>query len=102
MPAHLAYVAESKEEAIIAIARLVMRPNDTTKGRQIKLTHYTDLYKRYYGRMPPDLHTCIRVEGDIPITEKDEIKKILKKAQWKEKTIPDPTLLERMVRQRVS
>ncbi len=102
MPAHLAYVAESKEEAIIAIARLVMRPNDTTKGRQIKLTHYTDLYKRYYGRMPPDIHTYIRVEGDIPITEKDEIKKILKKVQWKEKTIPDPTLLERMIRQRVS
>ncbi|MDP6459545.1 MAG: CO dehydrogenase/acetyl-CoA synthase complex subunit alpha [Candidatus Hydrothermarchaeota archaeon] len=101
MPEHLAYVAESKEEAIIAIAKLVMRPNDTTKGRQIKLSHYIDLHNRYYGTMPKDLPQLIRNEADIPLTHKTELKELLKKADWKERPIPDPTLLERMVRKRV-
>lgn len=101
MPEHLAYVAESKEEAIIAIAKLVMRPNDTTKGRQIKLSHYIDLHKRYYGTMPGDLPLLIRNEADIPITNKTELKELLKAAKWKERPIPDPTLLERMIRKRM-
>jgi acetyl-CoA decarbonylase/synthase complex subunit alpha len=96
-PGHLTYVAESKEEAIVAISKLVMRPNDTTKGRQIKLAHYIDLHKRYMGKKPDDLHMYIRTEGDIPSTMKDEIKKMLKKKKWKEKIIPDPTLVERLV-----
>jgi acetyl-CoA decarbonylase/synthase complex subunit alpha len=101
MPEHLTYVAESKEEAIVTIAKLVMRPNDTTKGRQIKLSHYIDLHKRYYGTMPRDLPLLIRNEADIPVTLKSEIKEILAKADWKERPIPDPTLLERMVRKRM-
>jgi len=96
-PEHLVYVAESKEETIVEIAKLVMRPNDNVKGRQIKLAHYIDLHKRYYGTMPDDLHYYIRQEGDIPMTMKPEIKKILEKKGWKERLIPDPTLLERMV-----
>ncbi len=96
-PEHLVYVAESKEEAIIEIARLVMRPNDNVKGRQIKLAHYIDLHKRYYGTMPGDLHYYIRQEGDIPMTMKPEIKAILEKKGWKERVIPDPTLVERLV-----
>jgi acetyl-CoA decarbonylase/synthase complex subunit alpha len=96
-PGHLAYVAESKEEAIVAIARLVMRPNDTTKGRQIKLAHYIDLHKRYLGTKPNDLHLYIRTEGDIPVTMKEEIKGMLKEKKWKEKIIPDPTLVERLI-----
>jgi acetyl-CoA decarbonylase/synthase complex subunit alpha len=96
-PGHLTYVAESKEEAIIAIARLVMRPNDTTKGRQIKLAHYIDLHKRYMGTMPEDLYLYVRTETDLPMTMKEEIKEILKEKGWKEKIIPDPTLVERLV-----
>jgi acetyl-CoA decarbonylase/synthase complex subunit alpha len=96
-PEHLTYVAESKEECIVAIARLVMRPNDTTKGRMIKLAHYIDLHKKYMGKEPEDLHLYIRTEGDIPSNQKDEIKKMLKKKKWKEKVIPDPTLVERLV-----
>ncbi len=96
-PEHLTYVAESKEETIIVIARLVMRPNDTARGRQIKLAHYIDLHKRYLGTVPKDLHLYIRTEADIPATMKDEIKKMLKKKKWKEKVIPDPTLVERLV-----
>ncbi len=99
-PKHLAYVAESKEETMVAIARLVMRPNDTTKGRQIKLSHYIDLHKRHYGTMPEDLHLFVRNEADIPITQREEIKEILEAKGWEEKIIPDPTLLERMVRQK--
>ncbi len=43
VPEHLFYAAETKEEAMVMIAKLCMRPNDTTKGRAIKLTHYIDL-----------------------------------------------------------
>jgi acetyl-CoA decarbonylase/synthase complex subunit alpha len=96
-PEHLTYVAESKEEAIVAIAKLVMRPNDTTKGRQIKLAHYIDLHKKYLATMPNDLHLYIRTEADIPVTMKEEVKKILAEKSWKERIIPDPTLVERLV-----
>jgi len=99
-PEHLFTTAESKEEAIVLIAKLCMRPNDTTRGRSMKLTHYIDLHKRYYGVMPDDIHLFIRNKMDIPITMKPEIFKILDENDWKEMRIPDPTLLERMVRKR--
>jgi acetyl-CoA decarbonylase/synthase complex subunit alpha len=99
-PEHLFTTAETKEEAIVMIAKLCMRPNDTTKGRSMKLTHYVDLHKRYYGVMPDDIHLFIRNKMDIPITMKPEIQKILEEKGWKETRIPDPTLLKRLVRKR--
>ncbi len=96
-PEHLFYVAETKEEAIVTMAKLCLRPNDTSKGRMIKLTNYIDLHKKLYGIIPDDLHQLVRRETDIPITMKDEIIKILEKGGWKEQTIPDPTLLPRMI-----
>jgi len=77
-----------------------MRANDTTKGRAIKLTHYIDLYKRFYGKMPDDIHLIVRRLADIPITMKDEILAELKKKGWKETEIPDPTLIEELARVR--
>jgi acetyl-CoA decarbonylase/synthase complex subunit alpha len=50
-----------------------MRPNDTTKGRAIKLTNYIDLHKRYFGSIPDDVHLFVRTMADVPITMKDEI-----------------------------
>jgi len=99
-PEHLFYTAETKEEAMVMIAKLCMRPNDTVKGRAIKLTHYVDLHKRLYGLMPEDVHLFVRSIGDVPITMKDEILKILDQKGWKETVIPDPTLLPRMIRKR--
>jgi len=99
-PEHLFTTAETKEEAIVMIAKLCMRPNDTSKGRAIKLTHYIDLHKRFYGVMPDDIHLFVRNKTDIPITMKDEILKILEKRGWKETRIPDPTLLPRLIRKR--
>jgi len=99
-PEHLFTTAETKEEAIVMLAKLCMRPNDTSKGRSMKLTHYIDLHKRYYGVMPDDIHLFIRNKNDIPITMKSEILKILEEKEWEETRIPDPTLLERMVRKR--
>ena len=99
-PLHLLYVADSKEDAIVAAAKLCIRPNDTSKGRQIKLTHYVDLHKKYMGALPEDLHLFVRTESDIPITMKDEIHAILEEKGWEEKNIPDPTLVERLVRGR--
>ncbi len=99
-PEHLFTTAETKEEAIVMIAKLCMRPNDTTKGRMMKLTHYIDLHKRYYGVMPDDIHLFIRNKMDIPLTMKPEIVKILEEKGWEETKIPDPTLLKRLVRKR--
>jgi len=99
-PEHLFYAAETKEECMVMIAKLCMRPNDTSKGRAIKLTHYIDLHKRLYGVMPDDIHLFVRTKADVPLTMKDEIMKILEERGWKESTIPDPTLLPRLIRRR--
>jgi len=99
-PEHLFYTAETKEEAMVMIAKLCMRPNDTMKGRAIKLTHYIDLHKRLFGIMPEDIHLFVRTIADVPVTMKDEIIKILEEKKWKETVIPDPTLLPRMIRKR--
>ncbi|MGD2200661.1 MAG: CO dehydrogenase/acetyl-CoA synthase complex subunit alpha [Candidatus Bathyarchaeota archaeon] len=101
-PEHLFYAAETVEEAMVLIAKLAMRPNDTGKGRAVKLTHYIDLHKRHYGSMPDDLHLYVRRKADIPFTMMDEIMKLLEDKGWEEDKIasPDPTLLDRMIRRR--
>jgi acetyl-CoA decarbonylase/synthase complex subunit alpha len=99
-PEHLFQTVETPQEAMVAIAKLCMRPNDTWKGRSIKLSHYIDLHKRHYGTMPKDLHLFVRTMADVPMTMKDEITKILKAKNWKETIIPDPTLLPRMIRKK--
>jgi acetyl-CoA decarbonylase/synthase complex subunit alpha len=102
VPEHLFYAAETKEEAIVLIAKLAMRANDTTKGRAIKLTHWIDLHRRLYGTMPDDIHLFVRRKADIPLTMRDEILKILEEKGWEEQEIPDPTLLKRLIRERAS
>jgi anaerobic carbon-monoxide dehydrogenase, CODH/ACS complex subunit alpha len=97
-PEHLFQTVETKEEAMVAIAKLSLRPNDTWKGRAGKLSHYIDLHKRLYGSIPQDIHQFVRTTADVPITMKDEITKILNEMNWKEGVIPDPTMLPRMVR----
>ena len=99
-PEHLFTTAETKEEAIVMIAKLCMRPNDTTKGRAKKLTHYIDLHKHMYGVMPDDIHLYVRNRFDIPLTLRDEITTILEEKGWTEKPIPDPTLLPRLIRKK--
>ena len=83
---------------MVMIAKLVMRPNDTSKGRAIKLTNYIDLHKRLIGGMPQDISLFVRKMSDIPLTMKEDIENILKKTSWNEHEIPDPTLLARMIR----
>ena len=87
---------------MVLIAKLAMRPNDTSKGRSIKLSHYIDLHKKHYGAMPDDLHLLVRRIQDVPFTMKDEILLILKEKGWVEDKIasPDPTLLRRMIRRK--
>jgi acetyl-CoA decarbonylase/synthase complex subunit alpha len=101
-PEHLFFAAETMEEAIVMISKLVMRPNDTGKGRAVKISHYIDLHRRYYGSMPDDLHLFVRRRTDIPFTMMDEIMTALEEKGWEEEKIasPDPTLLERMIRRR--
>jgi acetyl-CoA decarbonylase/synthase complex subunit alpha len=99
-PEHLFQTVETPQEAMVTIAKLCIRPNDTWKGRSIKLSHYIDLHKRHYGTMPPDLHLFVRTMADVPMTMKDEITNILKAKGWKETVIPDPTLLPRMIRKK--
>ena len=97
VPEHLFFAAETKEEAMVIIAKLTMRPNDTSKGRANKLANYVDLHKRLIGGMPPDVHQLVRTLSDVPLTMKDEIVTHLHDNNWKEHPIPDPTLLTRMI-----
>ncbi|MGB8309950.1 MAG: CO dehydrogenase/acetyl-CoA synthase complex subunit alpha [Methanoregula sp.] len=91
-PEHLFVAAETKEEAMVLIAKLCMRPNDTSRGRAMKLSHYIDLYQRHNGVMPDDIPRYIRTMSDIPVTLKGDVSRILLKSAWKERPIPDPTL----------
>ena len=97
-PEHLMYVGESIEESIVACARLVLRPNDTVKGRTIKLAHYCDISKKYLGTIPQDIHRFIRSEKEIPLSFADEIREIMQKNNWQPNPIPDPTIVHRLVR----
>ena len=96
-PQHLFYAAETKEECMVMTAKLCIRPNDTSKGRAIKLTHYIDLHEKFYGFFPEDVHLFVRRKSDIPITMKDKIMAHLKEHKWRERPIPDPTLVSRLV-----
>lgn len=93
VPEHLFIAAETKEEAMALIAKLAMRPNDTSRGRSIKLSHYIDLYQRCHGRMPDDLDRFVRTRADIPVMQKEAILPVLEARGWTERPIPDPTLL---------
>ncbi len=94
-PEHLLYAAENREEATVMIAKLCIRPNDTSKGRQLKLNHYIDLHRKYFGTMPEDIHKFIRVEKDIPIIYKRDIIELLKDKGWEPRKIPQvPSLME--------
>ncbi len=93
-PEHLITVVESKERAIVTMAKLCIRKNDTPQGRQLKLTHYISLHKQYMGTLPDDLHLFIRKASDIPIFYKKEVMPYLEKVGWKEKPVLTlPTLI---------
>jgi acetyl-CoA decarbonylase/synthase complex subunit alpha len=81
----------------VLTAKLCLRPNDTSKGRSIKLSHYIDIHENAYGYFPEDIWTYIRRDSDIPITLKDKILAQMKENKWKERKIPDPTLLKEQV-----
>lgn len=93
-PEHLINVVESKERAMVTIAKLCIRKNDTPQGRQIKLNHYIALHKQYLGTLPDDLHLFVRRTADIPIFFKKEVLAYLEKVGWKEKPVLTlPTLI---------
>jgi len=98
VPEHLFIAAETPEEAMTLAAKLCMRPNDTSRGRSMKLTNYIDLYKRLYDRMPDDINLFVRSQADIPVTMKEQILPVLKEKGYTEQPIPDPTLLKTQIR----
>lgn len=97
-PAHLCVVSKTKEEALVQTVRLCIRPNDTTWGRRTKLRHYIELSETLLGKRPHDLADCIRVLDDLPDEYKDDLAKVLRQSNWEPSFIPDPTLLEGLVR----
>ncbi len=84
VPEHLFFAAETKEEAMVMVAKLTLRPNDTSKGRANKLANYIDLHKRLVGGIPSDVYRLVRTDADIPLTMKDEIRLHLSEHDWKE------------------
>jgi acetyl-CoA decarbonylase/synthase complex subunit alpha len=100
VPEHLFIAAETREEAMTLAAKLCMRPNDTSRGRSMKLANYIDLYKRHYDRMPDDINLFIRTQADIPVTMKEAIIPVLQEKGYNEQPIPNPTLLKSQVRRK--
>ncbi|MFC2000462.1 CO dehydrogenase/acetyl-CoA synthase complex subunit alpha [Chloroflexota bacterium] len=94
-PEHLVYVTETKEKAMVTIAKLCIRKNDTPQGRGIKLNHYISLYKKYMGGgLPDDLHLYVRTDKDLPVVYKREAMTYLKEVGWKPKPVLSlPTLI---------
>ncbi|MEG3224596.1 MAG: acetyl-CoA decarbonylase/synthase complex subunit alpha [Methanobacteriales archaeon Met13] len=93
-PLHLAYSAESLNECMVMATKLCIRPNDTPRGRMIKLTNYVDIYHKYYGLLPPDLHQYVRSEKEIPYQQKNEIMEHLSHKNWEPRRKPDePSIL---------
>lgn len=94
-PEHLLYSAENREEATVMVAKLCIRPTDTPKGRQMKLTHYIDLSKKYFGKIPDDVHLFVRTDKDVPITYKKDVMKILEERGWEPRDVPlEPSLMD--------
>jgi len=94
-PEHLAYVAETKEKAMVMMAKLCIRKNDTPQGRSIKLNHYISLYKKYIAKdLPEDIHLFIRRDPDIPLVYKKEVRAHLQEIGWQPKEpVGLPTLI---------
>lgn len=94
-PEHLLYAAETRGEAIVMVAKLCIRPNDTSKGRQLKLNHYIDINKKYFGVVPDDIDKFVRNDKDIPITYKKDVMAILEKKGWEPRAIPqEPSMMD--------
>lgn len=98
IPAHLSVVAATKEEALIQAVRLCFRPNDTTSGRRTKLRNYMELSQDLLDKTPDDISDLVRVHEDIPEEFRDVLIKTLDKTGWQPSFIPDPTLLQSLVR----
>jgi anaerobic carbon-monoxide dehydrogenase, CODH/ACS complex subunit alpha len=94
-PEHLVYVTETKEKAMVTIAKMCIRKNDTPQGRGIKLNHYISLYKKHMGGgLPEDIHLYVRTDKDLPIVYKKEVMAHLKEIGWKPKVVLSlPTLI---------
>lgn len=77
-PEHLVHYAETPEELMVRAVKLCIRPADTDAGRQIKLSHYIDLYDKYFDeKYPPDLFMFVRREQDVPMKHRQEVMKML-------------------------
>ncbi len=97
-PEHLVHYAESPEELMVKSVKLCIRPADTDAGRQIKLSHYIDLYDEYFEEeYPPDLHMFVRREQDVPMKHRTEVMDILEEDdRWEKGKFggSQPTLLD--------
>lgn len=93
-PEHLINLLGDKRAAMVALARLCMRRNDTPQGRATKLTHYIGLHRQFTGKLPDDAHLFVRRSSDIPIFFKKELQARLAELGWKEKPVLTlPTLI---------
>ncbi len=89
-PEAMLYIAESKEEAMLEMAKLCLRPSDNSMGRSIKLTHYCDISMKYFGKLPDDWHLFVRDVKDLPLAYQAQMMKELEekhgwKIDWKAK-----------------
>ncbi|MCL4414359.1 MAG: acetyl-CoA decarbonylase/synthase complex subunit alpha [Actinobacteria bacterium] len=99
-PTALCTTAASREEAMVEIVRLCLRPNDTATGRQVKLGHYVALSRELLGGPPGDVARWVRSPYDVPESWACEELTASLPDGWVHTPIPDPTILEGLVRSR--
>lgn len=88
VPRNLFFVVDSIEDALLMAIVSCMRPNDTPRGRSIKLENYIKFSESIKNVFPGDAKAFVRTKFDIPDRYKNRIK--LFKKSW----VPDATLLE--------
>ncbi len=97
-PEHLVTYAESAGEMIVKAVKMCIRPADNQAGRQMKLSHYIDLYNKYFGEeYPPDLYKFVRREKDVPMKHRQEVMDILQEnPKWEKNKYggSQPTILD--------
>ncbi len=91
-PQNLLCFAGTIEDLLPLAAKLCMRPNDTSEGRKAKLKNYIGLCKGMNKRLSAEINLFIRTHCDIAEGIEPEIHNLLKERDWRQTSIPDPTL----------
>lgn len=76
-PEHMLIPVETIDEAIALVPKLSFTLQEMETSRQNKFDIYLDAYKGRFGQWPDDWHFFVRKEGELPITKKAKVLRLL-------------------------